>query len=115
MGNFLSLFWGIYIDTNMDSETWMNANKAVELGFADGMITRDGNETVSNGVKTEEAVEAVMFSRKAVNNALQNKITAKFGKQKQTVVQQSEIPAPVTNERNVDALLERLEIIKNHI
>lgn len=99
----------------MDSETWMNANKAVELGFADGMLTRDGNEAVSNGVKTEEAVEAVMFSRKAVNNALQNKITAKFGKQKQTVVQQSEIPAPVTNERNVDALLERLEIIKNHI
>lgn len=99
----------------MDSETWMNANKAVELGFADGMLTRDSGEAENGDVKTEDAVGAVMFSRKAVNNALQNKLSAKFGKQKQTVVQQSEIPAPETNERNVDALLERLEIIKNHI
>ena len=99
----------------MDSETWMNANKAVELGFADGMLTRDGTGAEDSEVKTEDTVEAVMFSRKAVNNALQNKLSAKFGKQKQTVVQQSEIPAPETNERNVDALLERLEIIKNHI
>ena len=66
-------------------------------------------------LKVENAVEAVMFSRKAVNNALQNKLSAKFGKKKTTVVQQSEIPAPETEERNVDALLERLEIIKNHI
>ena len=49
------------------------------------------------------------------NNALQNKISAKFGRKKPTVVQQSEIPAPETKERNVDALLERLEIIKHHI
>ena len=99
----------------MDSETWMNANKAVELGFADGVLTRDGAETENSEVKMEDTVEAVMFSRKAVNNALQNKLSAKFGKKKTTVVQQSEIPAPETNERNVDALLERLEIIKNHI
>jgi ATP-dependent Clp protease protease subunit len=31
------------------------------------------------------------------------------------VTKQAEIPAPETNERNVDALLERLEIIKNYI
>lgn len=99
----------------MDSETWMNANKAVELGFADGMITREGSDAEGSEVKVEDMAEAVMFSRKAVNNALQNKLTVKFGKKKQTVVQQSEIPAPETNERNVDALLERLEIIKNHI
>ena len=99
----------------MDSETWMNANKAVELGFADGMLTRDGTGAENDGAKSGDMVEAVMFSRKAVNNALQNKMSAKFGKNKPTVVQQSEIPAPETNERNVDALLERLEIIKNHI
>ena len=99
----------------MDSETWMNANKAVELGFADKMLTRDGSETENSEVNAEDMAETVMFSRKAVNNALQNKITAKFGKKKMTVVQQSEIPAPETNERDVDALLERLEIIKNHI
>lgn len=99
----------------MDSETWMNANKAVELGFADGMLTRDGTGAENDGAKSGDMVEAVMFSRKAVNNALQNKLSAKFGKKKPTVVQQSEIPAPETNERNVDALLERLDIIKNHI
>ena len=97
----------------MDSETWMNANKAVELGFADGTLTRDNGGAENSNM--EDAVEAVMFSSRAVNNALQNKISAKYGKQKQTVVQQSEIPAPETNERNVDALLERLDIIKNHI
>ena len=99
----------------MDSETWMNANKAMELGFCDGVLTRDGSGAENDGTRVENAVEAVMFSRKAVNNALQNKMSAKFGKKQQTVVQQSEIPAPETNERNVDALLERLEIIKNHI
>ncbi len=97
----------------MDSETWMNANKAVELGFADGTLTRDNGGAENSNM--EDAVETVMFSSRAVNNALQNKISAKYGKQKQTVVQQSEIPAPETNERNVDALLERLDIIKNHI
>ena len=99
----------------MDSETWMNANKAVELGFCDGILTRDGTGAEKDGAKLGDMAEAVMFSRKAVNNALQNKLTVKFGKKKQTVVQQSEIPAPETNERNVDALLERLELIKNHI
>jgi Protease subunit of ATP-dependent Clp proteases len=28
----------------MDCETWMNANKAIELGFADGMITKSACE-----------------------------------------------------------------------
>lgn len=99
----------------MDSETWMNANKAVELGFADDMLSRETGAADNSEVNTEDAMDAVMFSSKAVNNALQNKLTARFGKQKPTVVQQSEITAPETKERNVDALLERLEIIKNHI
>jgi len=99
----------------MDSETWMNANKAVELGFADGMLSRENGGAESTNANEKETAEAVMFSSRAVNNALQNKITAKFGKQKPTVVQQSEIPAPETNERSVDALMERLDIIKNHI
>lgn len=99
----------------MDSETWMNANKAVELGFADGMLSRESGGAENSNAIDQEVTDAVMFSSRAVNNALQNKITAKFGKQKPTVVQQSEIPAPETNERNVDALLERLEIIKDYI
>lgn len=97
----------------MDSETWMNANKAMELGFADGVITREGDGAENENLS--DAVEAVMFSSRAVNNTLQNKLSAKYGKKQKTAVQQSEIPAPETNERNVDALLERLDIIKNHI
>lgn len=99
----------------MDSETWMNANKAVELGFADGVLNRERGVAENQNANDQEVADAVMFSSRAVNNALQNKITAKFGKQKETVTKQAEIPAPETNERNVDALLERLEIIKNYI
>ena len=96
----------------MDSETWMNANKAVELGFADGMFGRNTTNEEGADVKAEDVVEAVMFSRKAVNNALQNKISAKFGKKKTTVVQQSEIPAPETKGHSVDEIMERLDTIK---
>ena len=99
----------------MDSETWMNANKAVELGFADGVLNRESGVVENQNANDQEVTDAVMFSSRAVNNALQNKITAKFGKQKETVTKQAEIPAQETNERNVDALLERLEIIKNYI
>ncbi len=50
----------------MDAETWLNAKKAVELGFADGILY---DKTESN---TEP--EAMMFSRRAVTNSLLNKL-----------------------------------------
>lgn len=50
----------------MDEETWMNAKKAVELGFADEII--GGSEST--------AENSVMFSQKTVNNALVNKLCA---------------------------------------
>ena len=50
----------------MDGETWMNANKAIELGFADGIL-----EDFKRG-HTEDVVFA--FSRRAVTNSLMNKI-----------------------------------------
>ena len=46
----------------MDSESWFNAKKAVELGFADKIMFSDE----SHG----EEIEAVMFSRQAVTNSL---------------------------------------------
>ena len=58
----------------MDAETWMNAGKAVELGFADGVLER-----ASDTPAQENAVTDVMFSRKAVTNVLMNKMTAKYG------------------------------------
>ena len=50
----------------MDGETYMNANKAVELGFADGILEdakRDHSEDV-----------VFAFSRRAVTNSLMNKL-----------------------------------------
>lgn len=69
----------------MDAETWMDANKAVELGFADDIITRaetklntDSEEEDEDDESTEEKekkpTDSMLFSRKAVNNALMNKL-----------------------------------------
>ena len=49
----------------MDVESWFNAKKAIELGFADGMLVREENQ-----MNQEEELEAVMFSRTAVTNSL---------------------------------------------
>ena len=54
----------------MESETWMNAKKAVELGFADGVLERESN-TPNNSAAME-------FSRKLTNTALMNKLNAKY-------------------------------------
>lgn len=72
----------------MDAETWMNANKAVELGFADGIIAKE-NPTIEPDEDEEDEDEkeknnpcenSVLFSRKAVNTALINKIEKHYSK-----------------------------------
>ena len=52
----------------MDAETWMNAQKAIELGFADGILTRD------TGVPDGILSNSYQFSRRAVTNSLLSKI-----------------------------------------
>ena len=52
----------------MDAETWMNAQKAIELGFADGILTRETG--VPNGIP----INSYQFSRRAVTNSLLSKI-----------------------------------------
>ena len=52
----------------MDAETWMNAQKAIELGFADGILTRE------TGVPDGIAVNSYQFSRRVVTNSLLSKI-----------------------------------------
>lgn len=94
----------------MDAETWMNANKAIGLGFADGLTT--DNDLEDRGTVD---VTDVLFSCKAVNNALFNKLEAKYTKPKQEVAKQAEIFASTTNEHSVNDIMERLEIIKNYI
>ena len=49
----------------MDSETWMNANKAIELGFADDIL-----EDTKKGAD----IPAYAFSGKAAEVSLMNKL-----------------------------------------
>ena len=57
----------------MDAESWFNAKKAVELGFADGILN-DGKGTEETA---DVAVEGMMFSRTAVTNSLLTKLIPK--------------------------------------
>ena len=50
----------------MNEETWMNANKAIELGFCDGLLEDN---------KSKDTAAAFAFSRKACTNTLYNKLT----------------------------------------
>lgn len=54
----------------MDAESWFNAKKAVELGFADTILFSDNAEETGK----DQDLEAVMFSRKAVTNSLLSKL-----------------------------------------
>ena len=51
----------------MDAETWMNAKKAVELGFADSVLYENREHL------TGEATDGLIFSRAAVTNSLLSK------------------------------------------
>ena len=78
----------------MESETWMNAKKAIELGFADGML-----EDEKKSPKDEEAYS---FSSKTAEHLLINRITEK-----------TKPVMPEKHGRSVDELMERLSLLKN--
>lgn len=77
----------------MDAETWMDANSAVEYGFADGIMRRNTAEDM--------AVPAVsmMYSPAQVTNSLKEKIAKKC-----------KIEKPKTK---AEDLFSRLDLIKN--
>ena len=56
----------------MDAETWMNANKAIELGFADKLMFTEDEERIPL-----DTGQMLMFSRTAVYNSLLGKIPKK--------------------------------------
>jgi len=51
----------------MDAETWMNAKKAVELGFADSVLYTDVQRPLT------DTADGLIFSRAAVTNSLLSK------------------------------------------
>lgn len=70
----------------MDAESWFNAKKAVELGFADKLLF--SKEETEAEEEKELEMEAVMFSRKAVTNSLMSKLIPKT--EKKTPIEQLE-------------------------
>lgn len=88
----------------MDEETWMNANKAIELGFADGMLMNDQRYTIDS---------AYAFSGKAVNAALVNKLCAKAEVSEPPAEKTESAPVvEVPEGRCVDELMQRLNLLK---
>ena len=81
----------------MDSETWMNAGKAIELGFADDMLTDE---------KRVAAEAAFSFSGKQAEISLINKLEAKF--KTPAVPEKEEVPEGTS----ISELEKRLELLK---
>ena len=73
----------------MDAETWFNAKKAVELGFADGILFSELREDMPN-------IESVSFSNIAVINSLIQKLPK----------------AEKTNALDINQFDKRLDLIK---
>lgn len=81
----------------MDAETWMDANKAVELGFADEIMQRN-----SESEEVPTPAVSMLYSKANVVNSLMEKIAAKCA-----------ITPKPTRTQKADDLMERLNLIKN--
>lgn len=84
----------------MDAETWMDANKAIELGFADDLMQRSA---ATDEVPVPQV--SMMFSRTAVVNSLMDKLAAKCKIEAKPTQTETKVTA--------DSLMDRLNLIKN--
>ena len=69
----------------MDAETWMNANKALELGFCDEILFQP--EKAAESAPTD----SYLFSRRAVANHLLDKVKASMPEPEQPRVKASDL------------------------
>lgn len=92
----------------MDEETWMNANKAVELGFADGILTDE-----KRSESTEDVDTSFLFSASAVRTILTNKLMTRAKKVAAAAHIEQKPAKSEPRGRSVDELMERLNLIKN--
>lgn len=80
----------------MDAETWMDANSAVEMGFADEILQRTPTDEV------EIPQINMVYSQIAVTNSLMDKIAAKC-----------KIELKEETKTKADSLMDRLDLMKN--
>lgn len=74
------------ISRMMDAETWFDATKAVEMGFADGVI-HSSAEGIIEPNPTDHGNAGVLFSRRAADQVLVNKLCAVPVQQEGVLVQ----------------------------
>lgn len=96
----------------MDAETWMSANKAIELKFADRILYEDES--------TDEGEVGFIFDKLTVTNALLDKLPRLKSRMPQIVASNETDEPKVTRENKdekdripVNQLEKRLELIKN--
>lgn len=78
----------------MDEETWMNAKKAIELGFADAMLEHEKKSAYDE--------ESYSFASKTAEHKLLNRINEKTRQN-----------MPEKRGRSIDELMDRLSLLKN--
>jgi hypothetical protein len=84
----------------MDAETWMNAQKALELGFCD--------EVLYQPEKADNVENSFTFSRRAVTNSLLDKLKACVPKEPPDPQPDPEPITEPTNRVNASDLEKRL-------
>ena len=101
----------------MDNETWMDARKAVQLHFADEILSRNKldpeeeddtkeeqeEETGESEEEKEKKFSAMLFPRRSVAAAMNKKLIDYVKAQEK----------PVKQGRSADELMDRLNLIKN--
>lgn len=81
----------------MDAETWMDANSAVEMGFADEVLQRCVTDEIEMGAVS------MVYSQAAVTNSLMDKIAAKCKIE----------PKTEETKTKAESLMDRLNLLKN--
>lgn len=79
----------------MDAETWMNAKRAMELGFADGLLEDSKTAATDTG--------SYSFSATAIQKTILNKITQKCRREEEP---------PVESGTKISELDKRLELLR---
>ena len=100
----------------MDAETWMDANKALELGFIDGILEREHTTPVQLTIETESTEDtstapenSMLFSRKAVECALVNKLRHRMIAEAAKIQPKETTPTG----RKIADLYDRLNLLNN--